>query len=140
MSSGIYKSYVKNSLEGSIDFINNRLTALLVDLSLYTPNQSTDNNIGDIPDGSILSSATIEGKFISNNVLQADPTVFNSVQITEYEGTGIVLYIDATTVEKSFLVCCLDSNVMTGFPVVPTGDNVSVVWTNGIIEVLTPWL
>jgi hypothetical protein len=133
MSNGMYTGGKVALLKGDIDLANDSVSALLVDLSVYTPNLSTDNFQDDIPIAAVIAEETLTGKSVTTDAkFLADDTTFTSVTSSSAV-TGIVVLHDTGRLDTSKLICLFDTS--PNFPIVPDGTDIVVKWdsTEGIL-------
>lgn len=85
--------------------------------------------------GTLVSTATLANKTVTNGVADADDIVFTSVavgtacnHIVIYQASAVTGGVDvAATAQR--LIAFLDS--ASGLPVTPNGGNINVVWDSG---------
>jgi len=135
MAFGMYETAFTKFFGGDVDFINNNISAFLIDTDHYTPDRSNDETVSNIPDASILSETALSGKFISGLQLHADALVFSSVTSSTLIGRAIVIFVDAELENDSHLLFIYDSSTAPEFPITPDGTDVTVNWsTAGLME------
>lgn len=129
MSSFKYDKFSENLGKGNIDLINDDVRICLVDTSIYTVNQSTDEFLSDIPEAAIVQSmtTTLMNRELVGPVFDAQDVVFDSVS----GGTvgAIVFYIHTGTAATSYLIAYVDNGL--NMPFTPGGVEVEVRWSNG---------
>jgi hypothetical protein len=107
------------------------LKATIVDLADYTYNAAHDF-INDVPVASRVATASLGSITTTAGVLDAADTVFTSVSGDQSE--ALVLWLDTGNEATSPYWAYWDSSV-TGFPLTPTGTDVTAVWSSsGILS------
>ena len=137
MSKGMYGAGKLALGGGNVDLVNSSVSALLVDLSHYSPDLINDVSLADIPEDSILADAVLDGKTLTQVVVGGDPfavfradnTTFNSVPDEGKVGTAIVIFLDANTYSESTLLIFWDDAPQ--FPVTPDGTDITIEWDTG---------
>jgi hypothetical protein len=110
-----------------IDWINDSVSAVLVDTGAYTPNFSTDTNLSDIPGGARIATTALANKTEDGTgVCDADDATFTSVPGTSVE--AVVLYLDTGNPATSRLIAYIDDG---GFPATVTIGTVTITFNNG---------
>jgi len=135
MANARYTKYKEALLLGlGPDLMAANVCVALIDTEAYAVDIATDEFLGDIPGGAILStSAPLAGKSITGGVFNADDTSFSGVAPAEdYE--AIVLYVDTGNPATSRLLYYADTGV--GFGEVSASGVVQVAWNvSGIFGV-----
>ena len=62
MANFVYKKAKESLLNGEFNLSSNNLKVLLIDKSLYTPNENSDQYISDIPAGAIKKRSNNESQ------------------------------------------------------------------------------
>lgn len=107
------------------------LKATIVDLADYTYSSAHDF-IADVGASARTATASLSGITTTAGTLDANDTVFTSV--TGDQSEALVLWIDTGNEATSPYIAFWDSSV-TGFPLMPTGTNVTAVWNaSGILS------
>lgn len=127
MANALYDKGREGFLDGSIDWDTDTIKVSLV--RGYTPNTSTDDNLDDVTgSGTLVATATLGSKTVTNGVADAADVTFTSVSA----GAAcdlLVIYKDTGTASTSRLVCKIDT--ATGLPVTPNGGDITVIWDSG---------
>lgn len=139
MSSGLFLSGKQGFQGGDIDLINDDISAILVDLSQYTPDRGADTSLADIPEDAIISESLLTGKSLGAledppasgdwwSIFRADDTVFNSVA-SEFEVSAIVIFKKAISYSESTLIY-IDEDAAE-YPITPDGTDITIQWPTG---------
>lgn len=112
---------------GEIDWVNDKIRAILIDTSVYSVSIDVDEFVSDIPDAAKIAETTLTAKTNSLGVLDAADSVFT--QVTGPTCGAIVIWKDTGSANTSPLIVYLDQG--TGFPFTPTGADIPVTWSNG---------
>lgn len=137
MAKGMYNGGKESLMSGNIDLLNDPISALLVDVSIYSPDLANDFSLADIPAAAIVAEALLVGKALVAvepfpgqyaTKLTADPTVFNSVT-SENTVTAIVVFDSQQTESDSILLAFNDE--AAELPIVPDGTDITVNWDSG---------
>lgn len=137
MANGMFGGGKLALASGNVDWINASFSALLVDLSHYSPDLADDISLADIPEAAIVATANINGKALSLVEIAgeifcqliADNVVFNSVPEEGKEVTAIVIALNAETFSGSTLLFIWDD--VSQFPVTPDGTDITIEWDTG---------
>jgi hypothetical protein len=129
--SAVYGKARQKFLEGSINWLTDDFTAVLIDTSLYTVAIDVDEFLGDIPGAALVElSLHLGGKTSTLGVADANDVTFTS---TSGNPCGaIVIFKDTGSTATSPLVAYIDS--ATGLPVTLGGD-VTVRWSSGASKI-----
>lgn len=129
MTSGMYKHGKVELMRGNIDLINDALSVLLVDTSLYAPDLTSDESQADIPEAARLSEILVTGKSLNGAILLADNVVFPSVASTLNPVGGVVLFKDTGVYSTSTLIAFFDN--APEFPITPDDTDIVIAWASG---------
>jgi len=124
---GMYEKGVRAIMGGNVDLINDRISAVLIDTTIYTPNLSTDESQADIPAAAQIAEKTLTGNTLTDSTFRADDTTFPTVQGNQVG--AVVILRDSGEYETSTLLCFLDNG--TGFPITPNGEDITIRWDTG---------
>jgi len=127
MANALYDNGREGFLDGTIDWDNDDIRAILIDTDDYTVNLATHDNLDDIPaDARVAVSGALTGKSVTNGIADADNITWSSVTGDECE--AVVLYKHTGVESTSRLIAYIDS--ATGLPVTPNGGNIEVQWAD----------
>jgi len=129
MASGMYQRGKVELMRGNIDLINDSLSVLLVDLSLYAPDLDNDDSQADIPEAARLSEILVTGKSLNGTTLLANDAVFPSIASTLNPVGGVVLFKDTGVYSTSTLIAFFDN--APEFPITPDGADIVIAWAEG---------
>lgn len=136
MANFIYKKAKESLLNGEFNLSSNTLKLLLVDKSLYTPNEDSDQYISSIPANAIKKrSNTIANVVNSLGVLDAD-----NVSINDYNGQyfdAIILYQSGTSDSNSKLIFFIDTSSGLPFAGSNTNTPVTIIWSDSNTKILS---
>lgn len=128
MSSGIYDIIREKIFSKEVDLLNDSVLVLLVGTG-YTPDFTNDRDISDIPEDFILSSQLLLGKRLEEGYFKANTVVFTGIE-NAVSISGILLVIDATYLEDSFLVCFFELSELSD------GTDLNILWADqGILKI-----
>lgn len=127
-----YDGFLEAVLKGEVNWLGDNIRAVLIDKDMYTPNKATHNFLSNIPDPAILyTSVNLSGKTATKGLAKADPATF--INATGPSASAVVLYKHTGNAATSRLIAYYDQ--ASGFPVIPNGADVRVVWPdNGIFQ------
>lgn len=124
MANGMFTRAKTALLSGDLDWDADDIRAVLIDSGAWTPNLSTDEYLSDVPGGArIATSGAITGKTVSAGVADAADVTFTSVSGVQSE--GVLIYKHTGVESTSTLIAYFDTGV-TGLPVTPDGDDITV--------------
>ena len=135
MANFVYKKAKESLLNGEFNLSSNSLKVLLIDKSLYTPNENSDQYISDIPAGAIKKrSNSMTNVITSLGVLDGD-----NVSINDYSGEGfsaMVLY-QRSSDSNSKLIFFIDTS--SGLPFAGSNSNtpVTIIWSDSNTKILS---
>lgn len=112
-------------LEGGIAILTDNIKLCFVDAAVYTPSIDVHDFLDDIA-SVIATSGNFANKTSTLGVFDADDVVVSSVSGATFE--YIVGYKDSGSAATSPLIMLIDT--ATGLPFTPTGNNVTVAWSN----------
>ena len=136
MANFIYKKAKESLLNGEFNLSSNNLKVLLIDKSLYTPNENLDRYVSDVPSNAIKKRSNSMTNVVSSlGVLDAD-----NISMTDYNGQyfdGIVLYQNGTSDSNSKLIFFIDTS--SGLPFVGSNTNtpVTIIWSDSNTKILS---
>lgn len=128
MASGLYVKGKEQLGLGNINFLGTKITACLVDTSIYNADLSIDAFQSDIPVQAIIAEKTMTGCTFENAVFDADDLVFPSLLSLQAVG-AIVIFQDSGAYSTSPLIAYVDSAPQ--LPVMPDGTDFTIMWDNG---------
>jgi len=127
--SSLYAKAREALLSGDVSWRDDVIKAVLV-TDLYAVDLAADEFLSDVPAESIKGSAqTLQEKSIDLGVADAADLTFSAVDSAE-PVIAVLVYQDAGADENNRLLLYLDA-AARGLPTTPTGDNVTVAWSNG---------
>ena len=136
MANFVYKKAKESLLNGEFNLSSNNLKVLLIDKSLYTPNENSDQYISDIPAGAIKKRSNNMTNVVNSlGVLDGD-----NVSISDYNGQyfyGIVLYQSGSSDSDSKLIFFIDNS--SGLPFTGSNSNtpVTIIWSDSNTKILS---
>jgi hypothetical protein len=136
MANFVYKKAKESLLNGEFNLSSNSLKVLLIDKSLYTPNEDADRYISDIPASAIKKRSNSMTNVVSSlGVLDAD-----NVSISDYNGQyfdGIVLYQSGSSDSNSKLIFFIDTS--SGLPFAGSNSDtpVTIIWSDSNTKILS---
>lgn len=136
MANFIYKKAKQSILNGEINFTSNNLKLLIIDKNYYTPDETVDQYVSDIPANAIKKrSNTIQN--VTNLLGTIDA---NDLSIIDYSGDyfdAIVLFAVGNSDSDSKLIFFID--VSTGIPF--NGFNsitpITIIWSDSNNKILS---
>ena len=115
-----------------IDFINEKVSAILIDTGAYPVDLVNDADLGDVPAEAVLSSVSLTGNTLDESTFRADSVTFPQVPTGKTAG-AIVLAVNAETYSESTLIAYIDN--APEFPLDTDGSDIVVNWdANGIFS------
>jgi hypothetical protein len=136
MANFVYKKAKESLLNGEFNLSSNNLKVLLIDKSLYTPNENSDQYISDIPASAIKKRSNNMTNVVNSlGTLDAD-----DVFLSDYNGqsfNGIVLYQSGNSDSNSKLIFFIDTS--TGLPFVGSNSNtpVTIIWSDSNTKIFS---
>jgi len=136
MANFIYKKAKESLLNGEFNLSSNNLKVLLIDKSLYTPNENLDRYVSDVPSNAIKKRSNSMTNVVNSlGVLDAD-----NISMTDYNGQyfdGIILYQSGTSDSNSKLIFFIDTS--SGLPFVGSNTNtpVTIIWSDSNNKILS---
>ncbi len=128
MANALYDKGREAFLNGDIDWLNDDIRVILVDLADYTPNLATHDFLDDVPGAArVAVSGALASKTSTNGVADAADVTWSLV--TGDQSEAIVLYKHTGVEATSNLIAYIDT--ATGLPVTPNGGDITVQWDNG---------
>lgn len=134
MANALYKKGKEGFLDGSINWINDNIKAVLVDTGTYTVDLTNHNDLADIPSGArVATSANLASKSATNGVADAADLTFTSVSGATVE--AVVLYQDTGTASTSRLIAYIDQQGGSPLSFTPNGGDLSITWSNSSTKI-----
>ena len=136
MANFVYKKAKESLLNGEFNLSSNSLKVLLIDKSLYTPNENSDRYISDIPAGAIKKRSNNMTNVVNSlGVLDAD-----DISMSDYNGQyfdAIVLYQSGSSDSNSKLIFFIDTS--SGLPFTGSNSNtpVTIIWSDSNNKILS---
>jgi hypothetical protein len=127
MANALYGTGRNAFLLGDVDWVNDAITAVLVDTATYSVSIDVDDFLDDIPVGERVATQALASMSGALGVADAADTVFSAVTGDPVE--AVVIYKDTGSAATSQLLVYIDS--ATGLPVTPNGGNITVQWDSG---------
>lgn len=119
---------------GDIDWVDNAIHGVFVDLADYTVSISGHQYLSDIPSGArVASFGPLTGKTATLGALDADDITVTEVTGDQFE--AIVLYVATGSDATSRLLAFLDT--ADGFPGTPVGGDIEIRWDDGPNKIAT---
>lgn len=133
MANALYPLGKKALLDADIDLLVANIKFVLVDLADYTYSTAHDN-LDDVPGAArVATSANLAGKTTTSGAFDADDVLFTAV--TGDVSEALIMYVDTGTESTSKLIAFFDTGV-TGLPITPNGENVTIVFNaSGIFSI-----
>lgn len=127
--SALYGKGREGFLGGDIDWENDDVRMILVDIGLYTVLIDVHDMLDDIPAGArVAVSGALGSKTIPLGV--ADAADVTCIGVTGASIEALVLYKHTGTESTSRLIAYIDT-ASSGLPVTPNGGDITVIWDNG---------
>ena len=124
MGNAVYDKGRQKFLEGSIAWLTDTITAVIVDINDYVVNLASHEFLSDVPVGArVATSPALTAKTTTAGVADCADITFTAVSGDVAE--GMVVIKDTGNAATSPLIAYLDT--ATGLPVYPTGGDVVVV-------------
>lgn len=136
MANFIYKKAKESLLNGEFNLSSNNLKVLLIDKSLYTPNEDSDRYVSDVPANAIKKRSNNMTNVVNSlGVLDAD-----NISMDDYNGQyfdGIVLYQSGTSDSNSKLIFFIDTSSGLPFAGSNTNTPVTIIWSDSNTKILS---
>jgi hypothetical protein len=136
MANSVYGKAKQNILNGNINFSSNQFKVLLVKSSLYSINLNTHENVSDIPVLAIVARSSS-----LTNVTNTLGVVDGNDLIIALNGNqsfdAVILYQNGTTDANSKLIFYIDTAEGLPYPGSLDSINVSIMWSNNSIKILS---
>ncbi len=135
MANFVYKKAKESMLSGEINLSTNSLKVAFIDTSLYTPNQSTNEFLSDIP--------TLAKKYRSEPLsnVSNDLGVLDADDLTiVYDGApfnAIVFYQYGTTDSNSRLIAFIDNSEGLPFAGTAESSTMTLQWNNTSTKIIS---
>lgn len=133
MTKSLYDEGRDQFANGNIDWVNDTIKAILVDLADYTLNLSAHDFVDDVPAAARVATAALSGKSTSAGTVDASDLTFSSV--TGDESEAIILYKDTGSEASSPLISFDDE--ASGLPVNPNGGDIRISWDDAADKIFT---
>lgn len=119
--SALLQASANSALTGTVRVV-------LIDAADYTYSAAHDF-LDDVPAGArVCSPQTLTTKTYTDGVFDADDVTFPTCSGDQSE--ALLIYIDTGVESTSRLVAYLDTG-FTGFPITPSGGNITITWSSG---------
>jgi len=136
MSNFIYAKAKESLLKGEINLISNQLKVLLIDNSIYTPQQNVDQYVSDVPANAIKKmSNALENVTVTLGVVDA-----SDLLIPDYNGlpfNALIGYQVGANDSSSRLVFYVDNAAGLPFPGSSSTSPVTIVWENNPTKIIS---
>jgi hypothetical protein len=128
MANVFYSHGIYDITHGTIDWVSDSFKVVLVDTSLYTLNQISDQYLSSIPVGArVATSSVLTGKSMTGYVADADDVTISLV--TGSIG-AIAIFKDTGNPNTSPLIIYIDSTDVT-LPMSISSQDFNIIWSNG---------
>lgn len=129
MTNTIYLKCKEAFGNGLINWPDNDIRLIFIDLDVYTPDFENDEFVSDLPSGSKLYTLTesLSNKNCTLGVFDADDVTIESLTVVDVG--AIVAYLHTGEDSTSRLLFYIDD--ATNLPFTSNGDNVVVHWPTG---------
>lgn len=130
---GLYVKGKSNIGKSNVDLVTGEVVAILVDLSIYSPDLSLDEFKSDIPNSAVIAERTLTGKSFDNAIFDADDITYPSL-VADKSVSGIVIALNTDLYSTSPLLFINDGSLepVNPFPIVTDGTDFTVTWPNDI--------
>lgn len=136
MANFIYGKAKESLLKGEINLLSNQIKILIINTSLYTPSQNSDQFVSDIPSSAIIKrSNALQNVSVTLGVLDADDLI-----IGDYDGSAfsaVIGYQVAATDASSRLIFYVDTAIGLPFTGASSSSPVTIVWENGANKIIS---
>lgn len=124
---GLFVNGIQRIMRGEIDLVNDEITAVLVDLTKYTPDLDTDSSQEAIPEAAMLCEVELTGRTLDGTTFRADSVTFTGVE----SGTAgaVVICKNSDAYSTSPVLALLDD--APEFPIEADGQDIVVNWDTG---------
>lgn len=128
-ANGLYDHGRENFLGGDIDWDANDIRIAFIDHADDTPDQATDEDLGDRASAAIVAESTaLQNKTKTAGVADADNITVSTVSGDQFESIDIFKYAAGTEHDEMLIG---NINSATGLPFTPSGGDIEVQWDDG---------
>lgn len=128
MTSGLYRAGVSAIMSGNIDLLNDSISAMLVDTTVYTVDLTSDSTQDDIPSAAQIAEVTLTGKTLDGTTFRASDATFTGVDSGETIG-AVIIFLDTDYDSTSLLLAYIDN--ADEFPLTTDGTAITVAFDTG---------
>lgn len=135
MANFIYTKAKNALLKGDLD-LENSVKVLLVNTSIYTANQSSDEFVSDIPSNAVVyTSSLLSNKSITAGTFDADDLLLDNYDGTAFQ--AVILYQLGSNNASSRLISYIDDS--EGLPFPGTNDPLllTLQWDNTNTKIIS---
>ena len=136
MSNFIYGKAKESLLKGEINLVLNQLKVLLIDNSLYTPQQNVHQFVSDVPSNAIKKrSNALENVTLTLGVLDA-----SDLLIPDYDGSAfnaVIGYQSNISDTSARLIFYIDNALGLPFSGSSSTSPVTIVWENNSTKIIS---
>jgi len=135
MSNFIYSKAKESLLKGEIN-LNDSIKVLLINTSLYTANQSSDEFVSDIPSNAVVyTSSLLSNKSINAGTFDADDLLLDNYDGTAFQ--AVVLYQLGSNNASSRLIFYIDDSEGLPFPGTDDPLLLTLQWDNTNTKIIS---
>ncbi len=135
MSNFIYSKAKESLLKGEIN-LNDSIKVLLINTSLYTANQSSDEFVSDIPSNAVVyTSSLLSNKSITAGTFDADDLLLDNYDGTAFQ--AVVLYQLGGNNASSRLISYIDDSEGLPFPGTDDPLLLTLQWDNTNTKIIS---
>ncbi len=126
--SGNYEKGIQHGQRAHVDLINDDISIILIDTTLYTVDLDAHEKLGDIPEAAIIAERLLTGKSLDGTAFRANDPVFTAV--TGEDIGAYVIFKDTGDLNTSWLLYYDDS--APEYPLPPDGTDITVNFDTGV--------
>ena len=135
MANFIYTKAKNALLKGDLD-LENSIKVLLVNTSIYTANQSSDEFVSDIPSNAVVyTSSPLSNKSINAGTFDADDLLLDNYDGTAFQ--ALVLYQLGSNNASSRLISYIDDSEGLPFPGTDDPLLLTLQWDNTNTKIIS---
>lgn len=133
MANALYVKGAEKVLSGDINFVTDTIKVALVK-NTYPQNLSTDEFYTSISTYVVGTPQTLGSKSVTGGKFDASDTTNTAVTAGDTL-EGVVIYKDTGSAATSPLLAYID--VITGFPLLTNGGDITIQWDNGTFKIFS---
>lgn len=131
MANALYTKGKERILKGEINWLADEIKVALI-ASTYTPELGSDGFLADIASHTVGTHQALASRAVAGGAFDADDATWEKVAAGRTL-KGVAIFKDTGAPETSPLLVYID--VISGFPFVANGSDVTVQWDSGPFKI-----